>query len=418
MTGDHPPLVSNTVSVYTGEDESHASQKDTSQGKEANSLGSNQIARRRRYELQRVAAQLLRSIKHPAGKDWRTIRCLQAPSGAVAIRYTPQIKRASFVGCCVCGSVWVCPVCSARISELRRVEIAAAHGVHAAAGGSALLVTLTVPHAISDHLSALLGTRKGTARTGIAGAVQRFRISRSYKSITHALGLVGLVRATEITRGSSGWHPHLHELWFVCAEQDDRQRINAQHHLARVWQESALQSGLGEPSLDRGVDLRWAWDASAYLSKVGHERASWGPENEIASAIRKRGRRGSLGPWELLRLAGDGGRAATDAWTEFAIATYRNRQLVWTRGLKAALSIEERSDEQLARHVDEESFLLAVIPPERWRVVLSLEWEARGQLLELAEQGGPDLVSDFIDLAEVDPARARDFARITLERSA
>ncbi len=396
------PLVSITNCVHTEPAESSEQQ-------------SNQPlreARTRRYGLQRIAQQLLAQVPHPRpGQTWRTLRCLQhLPGAGVAIRYTPEISRASFAGSCICGSVWVCPVCSARICELRRVEIAAAHSVHSAAGGSALMLTLTVPHDLQDSLRDLLGRRRLSGRYGLAGAVQRFWNDRATKGVVELLGRVGFVKATEITRGPNGWHPHFHQLWLTTADQDDRVRIPAQAELLRAWRRSCLNSGLDEPN-HRGVDLRWAWDASEYLSKVGHEQA-WGAARELVAAGTKRARAASQNPWQILSAAADGEPKAVTAFGEYATATLGIRQLVWSRGLKAALSIEEQTDEQLAQHVDETSFVLTVIPAVRWRALLALPFEWRSSVLDLAEDGGPEAVHQFLDLLEVDPESARALAGI------
>lgn len=390
-------------------------------------------ARRARYELQRVAQRILRGVPHPrTGGYWRTVDCFGRVSpGGMAVRMTPAIDRASYVGVCVCGSVWVCPVCSARISELRRMEIAAAHAVHAAAGYRSLMLTLTVPHDLRDELSVLLGRRRAQGRVGLAGAIHRYRQDRQVRHVVDMLRRTGFVRATEITRGAHGWHPHYHELWLVEVDEDDRLRMLAQRELLRAWQRACCNSGLDEPN-HHGVDLRWAWDVSTYLVKVGRDAGEpldldlraiaqaersrrWSAARELVAAGTKRARRGNRNPWQLLRDAGDGDADARAAFAEFARATLGQRQLVWSRGLKAALAIPERSDDELARHVDEDSYLVTVIPAARWRALLSLPWDWRPRVLELAEEGGAHAIHDFLDLLEVDPERAREYARIAQE---
>lgn len=366
-------------------------------------------SRKKRYELQRVAKAILRQTEHPKGQTWRTLQCASTVNGgAVAVRYTPEIQRASYAGACICGSVWVCPVCSARISELRRAEIAAAHAVHAAAGGTALMLTLTVPHDLDDELRALLGRRRKAGNQGLAGALKRLRDDRIFKCVVERLGRVGFIRATEITRGRSGWHPHYHELWLTTCEENDKLRVPAQRELLRAWKRACRNSGLDVPN-QHGVDLRWAWDASEYLAKIGHEQ-TWGTARELATAGTKRGRSGSRNPWQLLRDAGDGDVPSRALFGEFAQSTLGQRQLIWQRGLKAALAIADRSDNQLAKHVDADSFVLAVISADRWRALLRLPFEWRAQLLDQAEDGGPDAIHDFLDLVEIDPLRARVFA--------
>ena len=253
------PLVSIAVGVHTGGDQTPA---DTT-------ILALRDARKKRYELQRVARDILCGVPHPAHGSWRTMSCgADVSGGAVAVRYAPEISRASYVGACICASVWVCPVCSARISELRRIEIAAAHAVHAAAGGSALMLTLTTPHAQADELRTLLGRRRQSGRTGLAGATQRWRNDRATHAAIRALGRVVWIRASEITYGAAGWHPHYHELWLSTCPPDDRIRVAAQRELLRAWQRAVRNAGLGDANR-YGLDLRWAWDASAYLAKAG-----------------------------------------------------------------------------------------------------------------------------------------------------
>src|SRR5256885_17042652 len=46
----------------------------------------------------------------------------------------------------VCGSVWVCPLCAAKISEHRRVELEQAIARCIATGGAGYLTTYTIAH--------------------------------------------------------------------------------------------------------------------------------------------------------------------------------------------------------------------------------------------------------------------------------
>ncbi len=364
-------------------------------------------SRARRFALQRVAQDLLRATRHPKGRPWRTLNCLSyLDAQAVEIRYSAAIQRASYVGCCVCGSVWVCPVCSARICELRRVEIAAMHAVHAAAGGSALLVTYTVPHSLDDRLGELLGKRR-QGDGGLAAAVKRFRQDRLVKATVELSHRVGFVRATEITYGASGWHPHYHELWFCAVDEGSLPLHRLMSDLQDRWARACVASRLPRPNA-RGVDVRWAWDASSYLSKIGHDQI-WSAARELVSAGTKKARAGNRNPWQLLADAGDGDRAAARAFGEFASATLGQRQLVTSRGLKASMGIADKSDDELARQVDESSYRLALIDPVDWGLLLSLSYEARAALLDLAEDDGPEAVTDFFVLLRLDQDVARDF---------
>lgn len=365
-------------------------------------------ARARRYELQSVARCILRDTPHPKRRTWRTIACLDHLStGSVDLRYTPEIQRASFVGCCVCGSVWVCPVCSARICELRRAEISAMHAVHGTAGGSAVLVTFTVPHDLTDRLAHLLGKRR-TGDGGLASALHRFRSDRLVRATVESIDRVGFIRATEITRGSSGWHPHFHELWFLAREEGSVPLDRLTLDLLDRWARACVRSGLPRPNA-RGLDLRWAWDASAYLSKIGHDQ-QWSAARELVSAGTKKARAGNRNPWQLLAEAGAGDKSAAAAFAEFATATLGQRQLIFSRGLKSALGVEEFSDEELARKVDEDSYSLALIDADDWRRLLALPADARAALLDFAEEEkSRNSITDFFDLLRLDQSTALEF---------
>lgn len=373
-----------------------------------------QTARRQRYQLQASAQSLLADIDHPRGRRWRTVECLRGWREAIRVMYSPEIGRASYAGACVCGAAWVCAVCSARITELRRAEIAAAHAVHGAAGGTAMMLSLTVPHERDQSLQMVLGLRRGRVRLGLRGALHRLRDSRTWRGTMTSLGAVGWIAATEITHGQSGWHPHQHLLLLTGCPEDDRIRLAAQSALAREWQRAAVSSGLGEPSLERGVDLRWAWDASRYLAKLGHERQSWGADAELARAATKRGRKGSRGPWELLRDACDGYESARLLWAELITTTVGVHQIDWSRGLRVALGLgKERTDEELAREVDADAIEIAHISRSLWRRVLMLDHTVRVRLLEAAEADPAHGVSDF--LASLDAPDAAGGAAKTQE---
>src|SRR5437773_6935288 len=69
-----------------------------------------------RWQLQREARALL-----PDERVAFCMRRIQATS--VDVLYSPQNQTAHYGGLMVCGSIWVCPLCAARISEYRRVEV-------------------------------------------------------------------------------------------------------------------------------------------------------------------------------------------------------------------------------------------------------------------------------------------------------
>src|SRR5712691_4776616 len=70
--------------------------------------------RQAKWQLQREAQALL-----PNERVAFCMRRIQART--VDVLYSVQHQSAHYGGLMVCGSVWVCPLCAAKISEHRRV---------------------------------------------------------------------------------------------------------------------------------------------------------------------------------------------------------------------------------------------------------------------------------------------------------
>lgn len=79
--------------------------------------------------------------------------------------------KAFYKGLLVCGLLWTCPVCAAKISERRRVELAEALDNAKEQGLSVYLLTQTIRHGVGDSLSGGL--------QGIADAERLMWSSRS-----------------------------------------------------------------------------------------------------------------------------------------------------------------------------------------------------------------------------------------------
>ena len=116
-----------------------------------------------RFALQAVARSVL-----PRS---RTAKCLRIPTSVrdVQIWKSKEHHTTSYSGLQTCGSVWTCPVCSAKIAERRRVELLHAMDTHKAADGFVSLLTLTTP-----HQRVTTSRRFCPTGQGIAGLSQRF----------------------------------------------------------------------------------------------------------------------------------------------------------------------------------------------------------------------------------------------------
>ena len=67
---------------------------------------------------------------------------------------------------------------------------------------------------------------------------------------------------------------------------------------------------------------------------------------------------------------------------EFATTFKGKRQLHWSHGLKAMFAIEEATDEQLSKRIEERAVLLGLLTVDQWRDVLRVK--GRATVLEIA----------------------------------
>lgn len=328
-----------------------------------------------RYQLQAVSRVILPGERVSKCLRWRIDK-----DKPVTVWKSREHKKAHYGGLQVCGSVWVCPVCAAKISEQRRAELMAAVATHKASGGDVLLMTLTNSHDRSDVLSDLLNRQ--------AEALTKFRQRREGMRLFKALGVVGMVRALEVTHGSNGWHPHYHFLLFIERPLSDSTVQNWQADVALYWMRCCQAAGLPLPSIARGVDVRGGEYASRYASK-------WGLESEMTKAHIKRGRASSRTPFDFLRSClRDGDDNSVALFAEYAAAFKGRRQLVWSRGLKQRLGVLDLSDEEIAERQEDEADLLGMLEREDWTLVC--RFEVRGELLKVAELEGWNGVTEFL----------------------
>ena len=331
----------------------------------------------RRYALQSAARELLPGEKRLQG----CVRWLH--SSTVQLLHVPRHQVGAFGGLQHCGSVWQCPVCSAKISERRRQDLAEGVERWQQRGGVVLLVTYTVRHHRADDLKSTL--------KGLLAARRRLLSCRWADGFTTRYGIVGRIRALEVTHGENGWHPHVHELVFLEGDVDRDAFLS---ELREQWSAQVLKVGLKGVN-SHGVDVRFA-DLSVgdYVAKFGRER-TWGPEHELTKSAAKVGKQGNRGPIGLLAdyLAGDDRAGAL--WREYAQVFKGSRQLTWSRGLRGLLGFDqEQTDEEIAAELREDAELLEELSREEWQAVLGND--ARAELLQVLGSGSVIRVREFL----------------------
>lgn len=315
-------------------------------------LGTAWAGQRRRYELHnyrrkyspiRSAKTCMTSGTHAQG-DTGIVEVHITESGAGHVK---GVKR--------CGSVAACPICSPNIRATRAEELTEAVRRWHAQGGGIEFVTATVPHHRFEDL-ATVWDRAQQMWTDAYGS------GEGAKAWKEANGVVGLVRAIEVTDGDNGWHVHVHALVFT----------ELRHQLSRKatshrWRDQYRARGMrfrGRISLDVShVSPSGGNGVSNYLTKAGSQ---WGAGLELARSDLK----ASAGrtPESLLEGAWSGSVRDAERWNEYEWTSKGRRMLVWSRGLRDRIGLgEEISDEEAAAVQPAERVVaVAEVPAELW----------------------------------------------------
>ena len=317
---------------------------------------------------------------------------------------------AGFSGLATCGSVWVCPVDSAKIMARRSLELGAGLLTWEGRGGRLVMGSLTMRH----HAGHSLGGEWDALRKAWTSVT----CSRVWRRWLDRLGSPGLVRVVEVTYGENGWHCHLHFVLLVDGVVQAADVAAFSRWLLPKWGRALAVAGM-PGALDRGQDVHLiggvdgAVELGHYLAKSTAYGVAESLGRELMGAWSK-GARGSYGTepaWRLAeRFASTGDRDLLDLWREYEAAAKGRRQCTWSAGLRQLLELGgEKSDEDIAAEEAGDRDLLR-ITPKGWGNVLAAEWPA-SRILEVVEQGGVSALRDFlaaegIGFVEVDDVRA------------
>ncbi len=334
------------------------------------------LARCEKWELQAVARRLL-----PGSRLRVCCICLvpnlDGENGVSGVKVLHSLARGSahYGGLMRCASVWVCPVCSSKISEVRRAELQQViDWWRARDAGLVAMLTLTTAHTRHDDLGALLAA--------LRSALRSMTKSRRYRALFDCYEVTHTVRGLETTWGyANGWHPHFHILLYLPST---RNIDPVEDEVYSMWAAAAARVGL---LVDRehGVKLQATTGAIGdYVSKYG--KSKWSAADELARANTKRGRGARFAPFDLLRqVAFSGESQFADLFVEYARVFKGQQHLTFSKGLRAAAGLDDTSDEQVVDELHEDAMLLATLGEREWAAVRALG--LRGQVLEVARAG-------------------------------
>lgn len=337
-------------------------------------IGVYQDKRSTRYRLHKFVKRLL--------PNERVATCMsRCGSGGVEIVQSSS-GVASYRGVHVCGSVWACPVCSAKIANTRRAELNQLLIWGREAGYMPVMLTLTMRHSWGDALADSLDALKAAKK-----CLHQSRAWRGFK-----IHLVGHVTVTEVTYGASGWHPHYHILMLLSCV-DEGQAISLVEGMRDTWTHVLAKAGYD--CNEYGFQVQGAAGAGNYITK-------WGPAEEMtltsAKEARSDGKNGGKGcsPWQMLAYFANGDFSYGALFRTYAMTFHGRRQLVWSRGLKKSVGLLDVDDEDIAEIDDIPlSVLVTVIEKGLWGRIIHLD--LRATILEIFEDDGSDALHIYLD---------------------
>ncbi len=324
-------------------------------------------------------------------------------SKADAIRVRQAEGVAHYTGVQLCGSIHSCPVCAARVRAERAAEIERGLRTHLSRAGGVEFLTLTVPHHVGDRLKPLL--------KAVAKSFRRVLGGRGWTADRTRYGVAGTIRVLDTTHGPNSWHPHLHVLILTGRPLSDQEREALLANCFARWAASVVAAGYEAPlpGLCQMQPVRRAKDIAAYVGKVeatdlllvkADKLRKVG--NEMARSDLKQGRTsGSRSsrhrtPFEVLAdFAITGDCDDLEVWHEWEQGSRGAQAITWSKGLKQALGVAERTDVEITQEQVGGTDVLT-IRPEEWHALTATRG-ATLKVLELVEQQGPISAMVFIE---------------------
>lgn len=331
----------------------------------------------------------------------------------INVAYSEQYARAGYKGLITCASWSACPVCLAKISERRRIELQATIKAARAKGYVVAMVTLTQDHTSGDDLTDLVDR--------LNNGYRQVKTTRAWKRIEKQYGIEGpsgraggwslrvrSVRAFETTWGYNGWHPHLHVI-FILPPGSDVSLFGDE--LRDLWYDQ--MGGTYSPDPLTGELLpsqRDLWDrcckvtcndgeVADYVTKWGHD-PRWDVAHEVAKSNSKHARVGRSKHYTVADLlfsySEEGNKHHGQLYLEFGLAMKGRKQLVWSPGLREMFDLgQDQTDEEVAADVSDLQRDLATLDDLTWNIVRRSG--ERADLLEVADGGDPEKVLAYLD---------------------
>jgi len=344
--------------------------------KEELSLGiyTNNVSTSRRKQRKYALLEIIKRLLASCGVGMRVLDCMSKQlQNEVLVKQGAE--SAYFHGVMTCGSVWLCPVCSSRITEARRQELALALEN---TSFLPVMVTVTLQHDREDKLKDLL--------EALNDSLRKLKAGRWWKALQEKYSIKAHVSSLEFTYShASGWHPHKHWLLFLDKKEADIDAEKLQNELVKRFRKLLERHG------------KYASSHYGIMVQVGDKHAGnylqkWTVIEEVTKSNIKSGSGESYSPFQLAEL---GERWSSLAFLEYAKATFGKRQLIYSHGAREALQLgEAKTDIELAQENSKEDKVIIALSRDDWKRITNTGSQA--EILFLAETGGAEAVRKFI----------------------
>lgn len=235
-----------------------------------------------------------------------------------------------------CKSVWACPICSLKINQQRQKEVRELLTNYFNQGCKGTFLTLTIPHYEADNLKHL--------QKVISNVYRDITASRQYKTLKRLYDFKGYIRALEVTKGSNGWHPHLHVAFVFGAGVSSDRCLQFGEKYFHLWQ-SLIYKHLGRLPGSLAFKNKMIYSQEGITEYI----TKWDLAKELTEGhTRKEGKEGRT-PFQIMSdFLESGDQEQLQTFLYFCKAFKGVRQITYSRDFK----IKEMSEEEIVK--DEE----------------------------------------------------------------
>lgn len=349
-----------------------------------------------------------RSIRYELREKLRRLTLIESIGKCGAVPVCSRVSltyghgRSAYGSLHTCGSVWSCPVCSAKISAKRKTEVEAIVSAATKSGKFVSMLTLTQRHHQGQRLSDLWDA--------LTYAWGRVSSGRRWQEFKKQLGLSGFIRAVEVTHGDNGWHVHTHVLIIsdndpsvtplIWQRKQGRRRIPyppeiymPADFIAGRWAKALATRDIDFIKDRGGLDWQTAKPGDEktlgqYVAKLGVKAVNPidGISKEVTLGGFKKARKGNRTPFQILEDVFAYGLAEdVELWHIWEKTSRGKRALNWSVGLREWAGLgEEKTDEELAAEADDGE-TIALFTGEQWKAVRRA---GSGDLLDVIDANG------------------------------